>query len=539
LDVADFLANWAIRCPNDTVLDPSFGGGVFLESAWNRLLQLGGKPARQVFGIEIDPESHSKVESRLGRMLDSQQLKLGDFFRIETAQQSPVDAVIGNPPFIRYQRFSAKDRERALRCSANLGVELPKLCSSWAPFVVQATGLLREGGRLAMVLPMEIAHAKYAQPVLRFLRDSFDEVTFLTFRTKLFPNLSEDTLLVLANGKGGTGNQMLLVDLESADQLPSFSDTQRSFPNPQRIDAERIGIGKSRLTEYLIPEPARRLYAEASETQGIMRLGNLADVGIGYVTGANDFFHLSKDEVVRQKIPAACLKPIIRRGRALSGLRLSTKDWEQALSMDEAGYLLHVLPSKPIPRSVRSYLQHGEQLGVHTAYKCHVRNPWYCVQHVHKPDAFLTYMSGESPQLVANDARVYAPNTLHVLRMHPLFTLQADILALLWQTSLTRLSVELEGHALGGGMLKLEPTEAENVLIPYPSNTEEGYFRDLITEIDTLLRNGEHGYARKRADETILIGMLGFSKRDCKTLNVAADTLKRRRGYRKLVHGTT
>ena len=88
-------------------------------------------------------------------------------------------------------------------------------------------------------------------------------------------------------------------------------------------------------------------------------------------------------------------------------------------------------------------------------------------------------------------------------------------------------------------MLKLEPSEAENVLIPYRSNTDEGYFRDLITEIDALLRNGEHGDARKRADETILIGMLGFSKRDCKTLNLAADTLKSRRGYRKLAHGAT
>jgi hypothetical protein len=38
-------------------------------------------------------------------------------------------------------------------------------------------------------------------------------------------------------------------------------------------------------------------------------------------------------------------------------------------------------------------------------------------------------------------------------------------LAALWQTSMTRLSVEIEGHALGGGMLKLEPGEAAKVIL--------------------------------------------------------------------------
>jgi hypothetical protein len=44
VQVADFLVWWAIRSPRDTVMDPSFGGGVFLRSACHRLLSLGGQP---------------------------------------------------------------------------------------------------------------------------------------------------------------------------------------------------------------------------------------------------------------------------------------------------------------------------------------------------------------------------------------------------------------------------------------------------------------------------------------------------------------
>ena len=40
--IAAWLANWAIRKPSDTVLEPSCGDGVFLEAAASRLIQLGG-----------------------------------------------------------------------------------------------------------------------------------------------------------------------------------------------------------------------------------------------------------------------------------------------------------------------------------------------------------------------------------------------------------------------------------------------------------------------------------------------------------------
>ncbi len=55
VQVADFLVWWAIRSPHSTIMDPSFGGGVFLRSSCERLCQLGGQPSSQVFGVELDP----------------------------------------------------------------------------------------------------------------------------------------------------------------------------------------------------------------------------------------------------------------------------------------------------------------------------------------------------------------------------------------------------------------------------------------------------------------------------------------------------
>jgi hypothetical protein len=52
-EIANFLVTWAIRSQQDVVLDPSFGGGVFLRAAASRIRILGGTPSKQVAGVEL------------------------------------------------------------------------------------------------------------------------------------------------------------------------------------------------------------------------------------------------------------------------------------------------------------------------------------------------------------------------------------------------------------------------------------------------------------------------------------------------------
>jgi hypothetical protein len=254
----------------------------------------------------------------------------------------------------------------------------------------------------------------------------------------------------------------------------------------------------------------------------------VADVGIGYVTGANDFFHLDARTAARWRIPIGFLKPAVRRSRAFRGLRFTTMDWRQASEIGDAGYLLYVEPEPRLPKSVQAYLAHGERQGVSQGFKCRSRSPWFRVPHVYLPDAFLSYMSGVMPRLVANDAEAFAPNTLHIVRLRPEDDLTAGELAASWRTSLTQLSAEIEGHALGGGMLKLEPKEAQNVLVACRTKAN-GQLAQLAEELDSLIRGGHDLEAHARADAVILKAGLGLSERECRILRMAADQLRNRR----------
>jgi len=153
---------------------------------------------------------------------------------------------------------------------------------------------------------------------------------------------------------------------------------------------------------------------------------------------------------------------------------------------------------------------------------------------VYQPDGFLTYMSGDVPRLVANDAGVVAPNTLHILRVHPGTQIGSDGIAALWQTSLTHLSVEIEGHALGGGMLKLEPSEAEQVLLPFLARKDK--LEALVVELDQIARSRGAEACSQHADQTLLRHELGLSAADVRLLYSSARLLRERRLSRSFVN---
>ena len=63
---------------------------------------------------------------------------------------------------------------------------------------------------MAFVVPAEIGHAPYAQPVLKHLAANFDRVQVLAVRRKLFPDLSEDCWLLYCDGFGGQTGRLAL-----------------------------------------------------------------------------------------------------------------------------------------------------------------------------------------------------------------------------------------------------------------------------------------------------------------------------------------
>lgn len=531
--VARFLLGFAVASPEARVLDPCFGEGVFLRAALDRLRIIGSRRTKQVAGVEVDARVyHSTARALAGRdKVDQAALFLADFFDLDREQIGTFSAVVGNPPFIRYQRFAGRQRVTALARALQAGVRLTGLTSSWAPFIVHATTFLELEGRIAMVAPSELLHAAYAKPVLEFLARQFRRVRVLTFARRLFAHLSEDTVLILGEGHGRGPGTIDLVPLRDASTL---ADADSQNLTGVAIRPRGSGDGVVRSIAFLLPERIRTLYGHLAEDSRVARFETLATAGIGYVTGNNDFFHLSAREAEHYRIADHVLRHAVCRAGWLTGLCFDRRDWMRLSRRGEKTLLLDLSRCHdPLPGPVAAYVRQGVLAKVDKAYKCRVRRPWYVVPHVVVPDLFLAYMANWRPPLVLNRARAVAPNTLLCVRLRPRTGFIAETLAATWWTSLTALSVEIEGHSLGAGLLKLEPGEATKVLLATPP-----FLRDrlaatrLVRELDRLVRDGQFERALDFGDREILQSGLGVSAEECSWLRTGFHLLLERRRTR-------
>jgi len=360
-----------------------------------------------------------------------------------------------------------------------------------------------------MVMPSELGHAMYARAVLKYLVQHFKNVAIEMFRDKLFDGLGQSTVLLFCDGYGEACHEFTVT---SADNLQSEAKETRT------VDLGAIGDGRFRLSHYLLPHAVLSLYNALAAHPRVHRLGDVADVGIGYVTGANNFFHLSDDEQREWKIGDKFLRPAILNLRDVEGIAFRQQQWA---ARREAGEKVHLLALPPVakeflPAPIQRYLHQGEINGVADRYKCRTRKFWYVVPHVRVADAFLSYMSGEMPHLVTNTAGLVAPNTIHLLR----FLIGCDVnsYAASWRNSLTKLSCEMEGHALGGGLFKIEPSEAERILVVGPS----------ASHAQMLLNHCDRGLTNSRDrnldlfDRHLLRKEIGLTEAECLSLREAA-----------------
>lgn len=508
--VAAALLRWAIRKSTDRVFDPSCGEGVFLQAAVARLADLGGE-SNQVFGAELDPQISS---TRLIPLAKRYQIPIGnirnsDFFDLHPESFRTFDAVVGNPPFIRYQTFKGAIRRKALARAASLGVKLPELSSSWAPFIVHASQFISAGGRLAMVVPAEVTHAGYARPVVQFLASRFEYINLASFAERIFPELSQDTLLLLAEGYGKRCKEFRARRFANVRELVGRLGSGGSLGT--KVSLGKLQTSNGRLRSHLLPPAVGSLYESIAGGGVVCRLASIASVGIGYVTGNNRFFHLSESEVAEHGIPASYLRPALLRNSAIRTIEILPRDWKALGAKGEKVFLLSIprVETNRLLGGLRRYLARGEREGIHEAYKCSVRDPWYSVPHAEPADAFLTYMSGEGPRIAWNKASLLATNSLHEVRCKAGERCDAWKLALAFCSSLSQLSSEIEGHPMGGGMLKLEPSEAERVLVAQPKKLRVSQAE--FDELDSFVREGQMAVAVDLADDIVLRRNLGLT----------------------------
>jgi hypothetical protein len=142
-------------------------------------------------------------------------------------------------------------------------------------------------------------------------------------------------------------------------------------------------------------------------------------------------------------------------------------------------------------------------------------------------------MIGTSPRSSVNAARAFYSNTLHGVRLRP--EISPEQFALSMHSTVTLLSMELEGRSYGGGILKLEPSEMERVHLVHCPQWENEKFEAAFNTVDQLLRAGDYTAAVSTVDEFLLRRSVGLPQTTIDLLAAARRRLVERRVKRNRV----
>lgn len=532
-EVAAWLCAWAIRSPKDRVLEPSCGDGVFLEAAAKRFAELGARSpaiARQLTGVEITAAEAARAQTRLKKQLGPHAevvVNTGDFFSWwRNSVQPAFDAVVGNPPFIRYQTFPEPHRSLAMALMVEQGLSPNRLTNIWVPFVVAAVASLRPGGRLALVLPAELLQVTYASQLRSFLTDRFGRIDVVACNELFFEKAEQEVVLLLADdllqgASPANPCRVTMTETRTPSEITSrapalvLADAQ---PKTIRHDSEKW-------LKYFLSEKEITFMRALRDAGVTTNLSTHASVDVGVVTGKNEFFVLTNAQVDELGLEGLTA-PLVSRSAHLKGARVGKADWNAMSAAGDRVHLLHLKGNTAKPSvALAKYILFGEGNEVHKGYKCSIRKPWYAVPSVWTPDGFLFRQIYDFPRVVLNQAGATSTDTIH--RLTGKKEKPERIIANTY-TWLTAASAEIEGRSYGGGVLELEPTEAERLLMPAILNGAMP-----LSECDKLTRAGRLDDVLEENARIVLMGHMGLSQADCFALRDIWMKMRDRRNARR------
>lgn len=517
-NLATYLAKWVAEMNPATILEPSCGDGVFLES-----LNATVSTKVKVTGVELDEAEAIKASNKVNKFTNIlPEIVSKDFLEWSLSaldNNVSYDAVIGNPPFIRYQYLPEKTQILSKRIFDRSHLPFTKHTNAWVPFVIASLALIRPGGRIAMVLPSEILHVLYAQPLRHLLGQHCKRIIIIDPQEIWFDGTLQGAVLFLAEKKFDVKEHTVGLKIIPTAGISFLENSPSTFF--EKTDFINGKTMEGKWTRALLSKNEIALYDEISIHNEVHKFSNIANVDVGLVTGVNKFF-LVNDDIVRKFNLENWAHPMFGRSQHCRGI---IYDKKQHLENSKKGFpsnfiWFNVNNEAELPDNALEYIHEGEAENLHTRYKCRVRKPWFKVPSVYSTSVGMLKRAHDIPRLIYNDMEAYTTDTAYRITASGC---EDKKLVDCFMNSVTALSSELEGRHYGGGVLELVPSEIEKLIVPLP-----GKSRIAIKQLDTLMRNNTASDVLEFQDIRLL-KQIGLTVNEITTLNGAWDRLRHRR----------
>jgi hypothetical protein len=468
-ELVDLLVAAAVKNREDVVFDPASGGGTFLVRAYERLRALGEADhlvlLSQIFGNDASRfaghlSTINLAARQIARDQNYPQVGTHDFFQLNpgdalvslplgpgpSAPRGPIelprdiDAIVGNPPYIRRQSIDTKTRRFAERAVTRFGEEsgdphfkLDGLSDLHVYFWPHASRYLKAGGYLAFLTSSSWLQSRYGSQLKRLLLKDYEiELIAETVAEPWFSDARVKTVATVARkrpeqDKRQTNNQVAFVQLRQplSELMGPATSGSRWTKVSTLLEEMRTSHSNDSMRVRLIPQeslgpdddwslPLRTpdLYARFVELPGVLSVCSEPEhsddpyvlrVGPKFgskwfvvqdVTESTSERELQDMRVTRRQVSGKAPRYRVVKGQTWRGpietrylrrwVRGPGDEDGHILGRDVGDLVVTISRSARVPKTarVRDYIRHGEELGEHQRVYTGARRVWYCIEDI-------------------------------------------------------------------------------------------------------------------------------------------------------------
>lgn len=508
-EIIDFLSSWVIDKQEIVdVLEPSAGDGRFVK----KIVEFADKV--NVTAVEIDSLECEKIKA-----IDRTKVINDDFYNFyENIKDIGIkyDAVIGNPPYIRYQFLSEEQRNYQSDILKRNGMKPNKLINSWVAFTVASIELLNLSGKFAFVLPTDLLQVSYAKELRKFIFKELKEVTIIRFDDIVFSGIQQDVVLVFGIKRDKESQKTLIrnIGLKDMSQLSHKVDGTPfecyDFDNSEKW------------RKFLLSKNFMEFY-ENKFINDTMSIKDISTIEVGITTGNNKVFVVDNERINKYSLDDYKV-PLVGRSLDVSGLYYTENDISHNSLNCRKVWLLD-FNNRKLNRGAKKYIKEVESRDEHKGYKLGLREKWYEVPSIWIPDAFLLRRMGNFPKIVKNEIKATSTDTFHRIRFNEGIDVAKTLVS--FYSSVALLSFELEGRVFGGGALEILPGDLKNIRLPKINDGID--FIEISKKIDEKLRANHEFTEIVKWVDSLIQPLSGFNKSEINEIYDVWNSLRRNR----------
>lgn len=452
-----------------TVIEPSCGEGEFVLEIISRLWESSQKfhfhfnkaINNCLTCFDIDKEKiricMQKIQSlNLGLKLDESIFRVEDFLLADVAK---ADLVIGNPPYVRHEQISQKQKERYRKLFSTFRYR----ADLYIPFFEKSLSLLNPHGKHCFICSNRWLKNQYGYYLRNMISSSFDLQTIINLE-KVNP-FQEDVIAypaisLIINHPPGT--QFQYIEIEDLIDLPFSTNNMGQYTMPHNGDwSDTFNVVSNHLKLTTIEELGFK-------------------VGIGVATGADKIFigrHLVNT------VERELLLPILT-SKDIKGNRLNWGGNYLFNPFDKEGNVINLAEYPKAQAYIKSYKEKLQ--GRYVAQK----NPqnWYrTIDKVYsdllaKPKILLPDMSANN-QILIDTGHFYPHHNLYYITgsdINDLKILSAFLMSDFAVSQLSRLT-----NNMNGGYPRWQSQYIRKLKIPDIYSMDNSYWRGLISYYDS------------------------------------------------------